>query len=131
MHKCVRCERVAASIEEIDQGCPCGSKVFVYIRDSPLDSVNGVEKKEAAAQPGEKTEAPPPEAATPGPEGKAPQSYFARTTFTHDDVENIKVMSEGVFLLDVNAISRNPLVLKDEEGIYYVKIPFEQNGKKK
>ncbi len=50
----------------------------------------------------------------------------ARTTFSAEDVENIKIVSEGVFVVDVNALSKNPVVLKDEEGVYYVRIPFEE-----
>jgi predicted nucleic acid-binding Zn-ribbon protein len=62
-------------------------------------------------------------------DGKAPDSYFARNTFTSEDVENIKVLTEGVFVLNVNTLARDPLVLKDEDGIYYVKLPFEQKKK--
>src|SRR3989338_5790294 len=103
MHNCVRCGRAAASLEEINNGCPCGSKVFVFNKES-------VENKE-------------------GGSGKAPDSYFARTTFTSEDVENIKILREGVFLVDIKALSNNPVVLKDEEGVYYVKLPFENSVK--
>ena len=106
MHKCVRCGKIANSLKEIDEGCKCGSKVFVFSREP------GKEGK----KPG-------------GEKPSAPDTYFASMTFTSEDVENIKVVSEGVFALDVNAISKNPVVLKDEEGIYYVKLPFEQNNK--
>jgi len=61
-----------------------------------------------------------------GQEGKVPSAYYARTSFTNDDIENIKVLTQGVFLLDVNAISKNPVVLKDEDEIYYVKLPLVQ-----
>jgi len=60
-------------------------------------------------------------------QGKAPESYFARATFSTEDVENIKIVTEGVFCVDINALSKNPVVLKDEEGVYYVKIPFGQD----
>lgn len=152
MHKCVRCGRVAVSLQEIDAGCPCGSKVFIFGRDSSGSATvltapdpQKEMQKEAAAPPmpeeskaqsgqaRETFEAPsPPAAAMPSvppsssPEGKMPESYFARASFSSEDVENIKVLTEGVFVLDVNALSKNPMVLKDEDGIYYVKIPFEQ-----
>ena len=72
------------------------------------------------------------------PDGKVPSSYYARASFTTEDVENIKVLTEGVFLIDVRSLSRDPMVLKDQEGVYYVKLPFCQrkdgaqggNGKK-
>jgi len=170
LHKCVRCDRAAIIIQEINDGCPCGSKVFVFIRDdstaSPLEkeaeneksnqvsvespklefSLDANGKKDAvdASQEGANGKAaPPPEAnapqsiepaasspsAEPNGNGKAPSSYFARMTFTTEDVENIKIVTEGVFAVDVNALSKNPVVLKDEEGIYYVRLPFEQKKK--
>jgi predicted nucleic acid-binding Zn-ribbon protein len=135
MHKCVRCSRIAASLAEIDAGCPCGSKVFVFGKDAAEMASQPIE-----AQPNSPAAMPitvppqPEEAKTAEPDGKAPSSSYARMSFTSEDVENIKVVREGVFLLDVNALSRDPMVLKDEEGIYYVKLPFEQrkpqlNGK--
>lgn len=32
MHKCLKCGRSVASVNEIAEGCPCGSKVFVFQR---------------------------------------------------------------------------------------------------
>ena len=119
MHKCVRCGKIANTIEEINAGCQCGAKAFIFTRvtgeDKPA-SGNGKNEAEDTAKPSD--------------------TYYARATFSSEDVENVKVLSEGVFLLDVNTLSKNPMVLKDEDGIYYVKLPYEsaikgQNGKKK
>ena len=151
MHNCVRCGRAAASLEEIDNGCPCGSKVFVFNKESveekaaegppPKTAQGPLQVPQAQEQPQqimgeEKSKAAPiKESAAEKAEssGKAPESYFARTTFTSEDVENIKIIKEGVFLVDIKALSENPVVLKDEEGVYYVKLPFENsvtiNGK--
>jgi len=169
MHKCSKCGRAASSLEEIDAGCPCGSKVFVFDRqiahavtasgvaDGNAGAINGAAggngglagaggNGSGAVAAGNGSNAPliaagigapsafaVPETAkdraqeTPeGQEGKVPESYFARTSFTNDDIENIKVLTQGVFLLDVNAISKNPVVLKDEDEIYYVKLPLVQ-----
>lgn len=159
MHNCVRCGRAAASLEEINNGCPCGSKVFVFNKEA-VEKENGAKdaappwvqtppeekkaeavkapvplaKEESATASPEKPVDAPPAAETAahnkeGGNGKAPESYFARTTFTSEDVENIKILREGVFLVDIKALSNNPVVLKDEEGVYYVKLPFENNGK--
>lgn len=164
MHKCAKCGREAASLEEIDAGCPCGSKVFTFDRQAVQAAENEASangnglaagasggRQAAANGNGGNGSAQPdgngkiaPDASGVGKDapqdgdGKVPDSYFARTTFTDDDVENIKVLTQGVFLLDVNAISKNPVVLKDEDEIYYVKLPLEQkkipeqegNGKK-
>lgn len=136
MHNCARCGKQVSSIEEVHNGCECGSKIFVFKREEGQAAVEESRKEEApgsgkGAPEGEGggKEAPEGEAGKAAPSqqsGKAPESYFARTTFTAEDVENVKIVSEGVFLLDVNAISKSPLVLKDEDGIYYVRLPFEQ-----
>lgn len=128
MHKCVRCSKTASSIGEINAGCSCGSKAFVFTRDS-----KGGELKDEDPLSSESQKTKPADVSSPAAEpenGKAPSSYFSRTTFTTEDVENIKIVTEGVFAVDLNALSKNPVVLKDEEGIYYVRLPFDQNGKK-
>lgn len=166
MHKCVRCGRAAASLQEINKGCPCGSKVFVFNKGavsagsiageetsekgvatlpgtkaiaSPVgagDIVLPLEAKGAAGEASAQTEKKDEQLKNSKEDGKAPESNFARMAFTHEDVENIKVVTQGVFSIDLNALSKNPVVLKDEEGVYYVRIPFEYrekdgNGKKK
>jgi len=159
MHKCVRCGRAATSLQEINDGCPCGSKVFVFNKDAVSEGsiagesvapkevkivsvpVSGTEpdwdrvRAEANASDGNGKSA---DAGGADGNGKLPESYRARMTFSTEDVENIKVLTEGVFALELKSLYHDPVVLKDEEGIYYVKIPFEQNvnalkefGKKK
>lgn len=146
MHTCVRCGREATSLEEIHSGCPCGAKVFVFNKDAEKEVLQPAQAP--AAQPEAKgTDGPQAgeivfpqqDSSTPGngkksegkegdaADGKAPESSFARTTFSTEDVENIKIVSEGVFFVDVNALSKNPVVLKDEEGVYYVRLPLSQN----
>lgn len=109
MHKCVRCGKVANTLEEINAGCPCGAKAFIFTRVSeeakPAENATYAKNDAEASKPTD--------------------TYYARATFSSEDVENVKVVSEGVFLLDVNTLSKNPMVLKDEEGIYYVKLPYE------
>ena len=175
MHKCSKCGRAASSLEEIDAGCPCGSKVFVFDRQiaqavaregnggaadgnggfavaggnggegamAPIAAAEGGSGAVGAANGGNGNSAAADIGAAPSSfavpqtaknrvqEGKVPESYFARTSFTDDDVENIKVLTQGVFLLDVNAISKNPVVLKDEDEIYYVKLPLVQKKETK
>ena len=143
MHTCVRCGREATSLTEIHNGCPCGAKVFVFNKDTakddaaPADAPAGQQKLEQPAGtavsnepqageivfPSQGGAAGAPEG-TAGSDGKAPESNFARTTFSTEDVENIKIVSEGVFFVNVNELSKNPVVLKDEEGVYYVRLPM-------
>ncbi|MCX8198003.1 MAG: hypothetical protein N3F07_02295 [Candidatus Micrarchaeota archaeon] len=122
VHTCVRCGKQAKSIQEIHEGCPCGSKVFVFNKEKAASQIGGQEE-ESQGQPGSSYEI--------SFKGKPPESYFARAVFSSEDVENIKIVSEGIFCVDVNSLSKNPVVLKDEEGVYYVKLPFEDDGKGK
>jgi predicted nucleic acid-binding Zn-ribbon protein len=162
MHKCAKCGRAASSLEEIDAGCPCGSKIFTFDRQAAVAVQATIAFEDGNAAPSAAGSfAPPPsdaiadgkaqpfpplamgnnggnghdgnngkEASAAAESGTAPESYHARLTFTDEDVENIKVLTQGVFLLDVNAISKNPVVLKDEDDIYYVKLPLEQKRAK-
>ncbi len=125
MHKCVRCGRQATSLEEINDGCPCGSKAFVFNKEAVVDA-NSIAGEGQPLPKNEVDSAAQPKAGEA--DGGVPDSYHARVAFTSEDVENIKVVSLGVFALELQSLSKNPVVLKDEEGIYYIKIPFEQSG---
>ncbi|MCX8196884.1 MAG: hypothetical protein N3G80_01025 [Candidatus Micrarchaeota archaeon] len=108
MHKCLRCGKRIDSLEQIKTGCECGSKIFVF-------------NKEAVAVRQKETEG----------DGRLPDSYFAVISFREDDVENIKIVEEGIFSIDLDGLSRNPVVLKDQDGVYYIKIePKGDNGRK-
>lgn len=122
MHKCARCGREAGSLEEINNGCACGSKIFIFNKGSSEENVQEHLEGEIVF----------PEKQGEPAEGKPPKSSFARAAFSSEDVENIKIVSEGVFFVNLNGLSKNPVVLKDENGIYYVKLPLpDQNGKSK
>ena len=122
MHKCARCGKEIQNLNEVSTGCACGSKIFVFDRGVASQSANAIET--APQKPAQAQAQVEPDFQGKA-DGRAPESYFARTTFTTEDVENIKIVSKGVFLVDVNALSKNPVVLKDDEGVYFVKIPFE------
>jgi len=142
LHTCVRCGREATSLGEIHSGCPCGSKVFVFNNSAGEAPKSGAEAQEQQgskgtqngpqagqldfpqAAPSVQSGAKAETAAGGEGDGKAPESNFARTTFSTEDVENIKIVSEGVFFVNVNGLSKNPVVLKDEEGVYYVRLPL-------
>lgn len=126
MHKCVRCGRVAISLEEINAGCPCGSKVFIFGKETLAEEATPLSGEPSSTQQQRVATEKIEQQTSQGQNGKAPSATYARMSFTSEDVENIKVLTAGVFALDVNALSRDPMVLKDEEGVYYVKIPFEQ-----
>ncbi|MCX8194768.1 MAG: Zn-ribbon domain-containing protein [Candidatus Micrarchaeota archaeon] len=139
MHKCARCGKTVNSLEEVSNGCSCGSKIFVFDKEA-ISAQKELEWREVsppwAGLPPEyaknegssgKSQQAEADVSKAEGDGRPPPSYFARATFTSEDVENIKILGEGVFLLDIKAISNEPLVIKDEEEVYYIRLPFENN----
>ncbi|MBI5159792.1 hypothetical protein HY992_06775 [Candidatus Micrarchaeota archaeon] len=121
-HKCAKCEREYASGSiELTKGCACGAKVFLY-----FNSDNSVEREQVVelVQSGEAVKI---EESLQGwvEEYKAPLSL---------EVENIRVVEDGVFEVNVGSLIQNPLVIvKGTDGVYYVKLPktSKSNGEVK
>jgi len=38
------------------------------------------------------------------------------------DVENVRVLKQGIFELDIQSLVKNPVVVKDEDGVYYIRL---------
>jgi len=47
------------------------------------------------------------------------------------DIENVRQLSRGVFEVNLSGLDEGPLVVRDQEGVYYVRLPFEQGIPKK
>ncbi|VVB66030.1 Zn-ribbon containing protein [Candidatus Gugararchaeum adminiculabundum] len=107
-HKCIRCNAVFEDSGCIESGCPCGSRVFVFFKDGSGEP----EESEKVQQELEELQ----------------QEISSDTKF---EVENVKVLKKGVFGLDLNSLTENPVVLKDEKEIYYIKLPNVKKLKKK
>jgi len=199
MHICLKCGRAAESVDEITEGCTCGSKVFVFKREAkPVkanppatppakedyfadDKIQTSKKPEGAntqkpnkeslfrgalqptSNPQEKISGAPtrgngaqniyPPLSTNGEPKPAPSSV-ASAILSEDaaddepgydysevwlskgakisaaepgsQVENIKQVRSGVFEVDLLGVKSGPLVVKDEDGVYYVRLPFSQ-----
>ncbi|PIT84906.1 hypothetical protein COU37_00070 [Candidatus Micrarchaeota archaeon CG10_big_fil_rev_8_21_14_0_10_45_29] len=200
MHICLKCGRAAQSVDEITEGCTCGSKVFVFKREAKPIKANppatppakenhpaedkiqiaenakkpaeGMQKSPEEAPSEDKPASPlkhpenpvskdslspasniyPPLAAKDEPK-KAPSSVASAILSEEpiDDepgydysevwlskgakisaaepgsqVENIKQVRSGVFEVDLLGVKSGPLVVKDEDGVYYVRLPFSQ-----
>jgi predicted nucleic acid-binding Zn-ribbon protein len=123
-HKCARCERIYDSTsKELLQGCPCGSRLFLFLRDKP-----GIAKEEAVKE--LKTK-------------KLKESdlqwldkqfgdRMAKKGTIRLDVENMTRLEEGKFTLDVASLmSGKPIVVRADEGVYYIDIPYAMKPKKK
>lgn len=143
MHKCLKCNRIISDVAEIQNGCACGSKVFVFIKDMNPGQLDIIDfKKEKCGE--AKKEHPKPNGESHPPSGaKLPPPFVSEEGDGHEevwlakggsvkpvgaDVENIRQVATGVFELDVGSLSSGPLVVRDENGIYYVRLPFSQAG---
>jgi len=101
-HRCIRCSKLHESgALALRQGCECGAKVFIYLSDrkdaAHLGDTKWIESELAHIV--EKTDAP--------------------VTL---EVENVRVLNKGVFELDINSLVKNPLVVRDEDGVYYIRL---------
>jgi len=102
-HKCVRCNMI---YDEGDyallKGCGCGSKVFVLFSDEQAKEVEEMDiewiEKELL--------------------GLVERTNMPLTL----DVENVKILEQGVFELNIQSLIKNPVVVKDQHGVYYIKI---------
>ncbi|MEM3059932.1 MAG: Zn-ribbon containing protein [Candidatus Anstonellales archaeon] len=102
MHKCLRCGKLIKNIEEAEEGCRCGSKVFLFQGKKEIDDVGDAEwiEKELTKR--------------FGTDGHAIVL----------DLENVRMKSRGVFELNINSLMKNdPIVVKDTNGVYYIKLP--------
>lgn len=109
-HKCVRCDKVYESDSlAVRTGCECGAKVFIYYsekKNAPKESEKQWVEKELA--------------------GIASKSDSPVSL----DIENVRVLDKGVFEVNVGSLIQNPLIIKGDDGVYYVKLPGMKKEKK-
>jgi predicted nucleic acid-binding Zn-ribbon protein len=127
-HKCVRCGKVYVNNSpELLKGCGCGSRVFVFLRD---DQVTLRELEASGIVPSEEQKA---KAAEEGVDAKelawleeelAPLAVEKPVSIDYDAAENLRVLEEGAYELNVSSLMRgDPLVVKSEKGVYYIRLP--------
>lgn len=106
MHKCLRCGKLISTIEEVDRGCPCGSKVFLFqqqddgeVEGGEIPDAQWIEKELVKKFPSD---------------GKSIVL----------DLENVRIREKGIFEINLHSLlQKEPLVVKDANGVYYVKLP--------
>lgn len=42
------------------------------------------------------------------------------------DVENVRQVASGIYEVDVKGLREGPIVVRDADGVYYVRLPFAQ-----
>ncbi|MCX6777715.1 MAG: Zn-ribbon containing protein [Candidatus Micrarchaeota archaeon] len=102
-HKCVRCGTVYddEDVNTLAEGCGCGSKVFLFI--------SGEEEEKKV-----------------GDTGWIEKELAGITNaggVVVLEVENVRVLQDGVFELDISSLAKNPVVVKDNNEVYYIKLP--------
>ncbi len=123
-HQCVKCSIVYDnSSPELLTGCKCGGRIFLFLRGQPRTTAGALPSPVALSA-----------------EQKAdiqaqakPLADASGTPVTLDfDVENLKVLSAGHYAINLKALlSGEPLVVKNSQGVYFVKFPLTHNPKTK
>lgn len=101
------------------KGCECGARVFIYLRE-----------EQAREREKEKSESP---SGKPLPglskfgwleEELAFLSKDKPVSIDFDAVENLRIVEHGTYELDIVSLMKGePLVVKSDKGVYYIKLP--------
>lgn len=135
-HKCVTCSKVYPnSSPELLKGCSCGSRIFLYLRsdDIPLadamDSGLGAALESGKVKELSKTR-PVSIELVDGADSEAQRmgEYLGASADASSrkerPAENITVIDRGEYELDIASLmAGDPLVVRSQNGIYYLKIP--------
>ena len=113
-HQCVRCNIFYEDgAEEILKGCPCGGRLFFYIRKAKLDEAKQIVEKVNLSS-SEKEQIEKDVFDLVGSEVDKDQPVVL-------DLEAIRVLKPGKYELDlVHLFKGDPLVFKLEEGKYMI-----------
>ncbi|HDI73039.1 MAG TPA: hypothetical protein ENF58_02785 [Candidatus Altiarchaeales archaeon] len=122
-HKCARCGKIYDdNSKELIEGCSCGSRVFLYLKEKPglTEEETIKELKERGIQ-------------------ESDIEWLDREFgdklakgVIHLDVENLIRLGEGKFKLDIASLmSGKPIVVRAKEGVYYIDIPYAMKPRKK
>jgi len=124
-HQCVRCDALYDDgAEEILKGCPCGGKLFFYIKKERLEKAKAEEKIKLSPVQKEQIE----------------KDVYDMTGIDDRDkpvvldLESIKVLKPGKFELDlVKLFKGDPLIFKLASGKYIIDVAetFRQTRKSK
>ena len=136
-HKCVSCSKVYPnSSPELLKGCACGSRIFLYMRSDDIPMKEAMDSGLGAALESGKVA----ELAATHPvsvemvsssdaEAQKMGEYLgvqfpAANSRKEQPAENITVIDRGEYELDIASLmAGDPLVVRSQNGIYYLKIP--------
>ena len=123
-HQCVRCNMFYEDgAQELLKGCPCGARLFFFVRKEKLEAAKNVVLPELNSQQKQQIE----------------HDVLELLGDREDDtpvvldIENIRVLAPGKYELDiVRLFQKQPLVFKIDDGKYVIDITqgFDQLKKK-
>ncbi|MBS3176917.1 hypothetical protein J4457_06810 [Candidatus Woesearchaeota archaeon] len=115
-HQCVRCSNFYEDgAQEILQGCPCGAKLFFYIKKEKLEATKQ-EIKDLALSQDDKKQIEQDVYELLGNEVEEEYPVIL-------DFEAIRVLQPGKYELDlVNLFNSNSLIVRLEEGKYLIDV---------
>ncbi|MBI4438833.1 hypothetical protein HY640_02790 [Candidatus Woesearchaeota archaeon] len=121
-HQCVRCNTFYEDkAEEVLKGCPCGGKLFFFIKKEKLDRI-----RELSAN---LTETEKDQIEQDVMEIIGEQEEHEPVVL---DLETIRIMKPGTYELDLVQMMKNePLIYKVDEGKYVIDLIRSFGGKKK
>ena len=117
MHQCLKCKKMYANEEvPIVEGCECGSRLFLFIKN-PIDIVRAETHRKELEEKIEQIEREKLEAARPR-KGTTPA---AKSKF---GVETIKVHDIGVYSIHLKALMEGaPIIVLSKSGSYIISFP--------
>ncbi|MDP3742185.1 MAG: Zn-ribbon containing protein [Candidatus Micrarchaeota archaeon] len=125
-HACVKCKQLyPEQSEAILKGCVCGSRIFYFIKsDLPLAKVNLTNRSSNGEASGENE---PVNISSELLELSKDKTVIIST----DDPENIRVVEQGSYELNVDSLFKgDPVILRTDSEVYYVKLPTPKKKKK-
>ncbi|HDN83234.1 MAG TPA: hypothetical protein ENG50_02590 [Candidatus Altiarchaeales archaeon] len=124
-HKCARCGKIYEdNADELINGCTCGSRVFIYLRESPNKS------KEEIIKALEETNID--EEDLDWIEEAFGDKLLEKKETISFDVENLVQIDKGKYRLDLPSLMRgDPIVLRTKKGVYYIDIAYAMRKRKK
>jgi uncharacterized protein len=113
-HQCVRCNTFYEDgADEILKGCPCGGKLFFYIKQEKLDKIRNI-AIELSDKDKEQIEEDVREIVGEQQDDEQPVVL---------DMEAIRILKPGKYELDlVHLFKKDPLIYKVGEGKYLIDI---------
>jgi uncharacterized protein len=123
-HKCARCSKIIDDgAGELIDGCGCGSKVFLYLRQdfagSKDDTIKVLKEREIDQRDLEWLDS----------EFK---NKINQNKAVSLDIENVLREDEGKFHIDIQRLmGGEPVVIKASEGVYYIDLPYGMRKKRR